>query len=907
MAGFEPKQFGKYYLLEKLAIGGMAEIYKAKTFGVDGFEKLLALKRILPHCSADKDFITMLIDEAKLSVLLSHANIVQVYDLGKVGEDYFISMEFINGPNLRDIVYRCREKNIKFPPELSVYIISEVCKGLDYAHRKTDQNSKPLNLVHRDVSPQNILISYEGEVKIVDFGIAKAAMNISHTMAGILKGKIAYMSPEQALGKPIDFRTDIFSTGIVLHEALTQEKLFTGESQFEVLKKIRSTRLDESKIPESIPQPLKAVLAKALSYYPKDRYQSAGDMQIDLTRFLYQSYIDFSPQKLAAFVKDLFLDELKRNQTQAGREAALEVQTSSINVAEEAMQENIVHREDTGITVKASASSKEAQGSDTGNVTIPDITAIRRRHFLRRSLTFFIMFFLVAGAAFSYWKWIHPSLVERPVPTNGTVSLDSSPGEAKIFLDGKDTGLLTPAIIENLQLDHQYTIKLKKDGFAEQTQTLTPTSTEPTALTFTLSKEIGTINIFSEPAGARIFINGEDTGKDTPSTITDLELNKNLNVTLKKSEFKDFEQAVALQNMEPITIQASLAKILYSNIRVSSQPPGATIFLNGVNTGQVTPATISKLEMEREYTIGLTKSDHTEFSKTIFANQEELSVAGILTEVKPKEEPKEKPQEKPIEQKTTLTVTSVPSGADIFLNGASTGRKTPSTFSDLQIKKQYSIKLTKPEYQAWSKKVYLAKAEPSSISGSLKEISKKPIEEPIQKPVETKQKPEEPIQKPEESKQKPVESKEKPQTGGFGTIRVNSKPSGADVFIGGEQRGTTPLTIKVPSGSVSVLVNKPGSAKYSTKINVGPGETKDLGTVNLGSAYGQVLVNSTPPGASVTIDGQGLGSTPVTVKKISREKSHTISISLSGYKTWSTSFEMGDQNEKKFNVTLEGN
>src|SRR3989338_2612842 len=187
MANFEPKQFGKYVLIEKLAVGGMAEIYKAKTYGAEGFEKLLAIKRILPHAAADKEFIHMLIDEAKLSVVLSHANIVQVYDLGKVGEDYFISMEYINGINLRDLIYRLREHGKRILPELSVFMISEVCKGLDYAHRKTDANGHPLGIVHRDISPQNILISFEGEVKIVDFGIAKAAMNISHTMEGIFK------------------------------------------------------------------------------------------------------------------------------------------------------------------------------------------------------------------------------------------------------------------------------------------------------------------------------------------------------------------------------------------------------------------------------------------------------------------------------------------------------------------------------------------------------------------------------------------------------------------------------------------------------------------------------------------------------------------------------------------------
>src|SRR3989338_3415549 len=281
MAIFEPKQFGKYLLLEKLAVGGMAEIYKAKTFGAEGFEKLLALKKILQHAAADKEFITMLVDEAKLSVLLSHANIVQVYDLGKLGDDFFITMEFINGVNLRDILYRLREKGKQLVPEYAVYIVSEVCKGLDYAHRKTDSQNNPLGIVHRDVSPQNILISYEGEVKIVDFGIAKAAMNISHTMAGILKGKIAYMSPEQATGKNVDYRTDIFSIGIVLHEALTGNKLFTGDSQFEVLKKILSSKISADALPVSIPQPLRVVLAKALAYRPEDRYQSASDMQID--------------------------------------------------------------------------------------------------------------------------------------------------------------------------------------------------------------------------------------------------------------------------------------------------------------------------------------------------------------------------------------------------------------------------------------------------------------------------------------------------------------------------------------------------------------------------------------------------------------------------------------------------
>ena len=342
---FEPKQFGKYLLLEKIAVGGMAEIYKAKTYGVDGFEKELAIKRILPHCSADKDFVDMLVAEAKLSVLLSHANIVQTYDLGKVSDDYYISMEFIHGVNLRDIVYRCRETKMPFPTDIAVYIISEVCKGLDYAHRKTGQHNKPLNIVHRDVSPQNILISYEGEVKVGDFGIAKAAMNISHTIAGILKGKIAYMSPEQAMGKTVDWRTDIFSTGILLYEMITGTKLFTGESQFEVLKNIRTTRITAEELPDSVPEELRPILAKTLAHEVEDRVQHAGDLQIELTKYLYSTYVDFTPRKLASFIREVFVDELKEKQEVQAREEAMEQLTASMDIAEGARQMDIVHRE----------------------------------------------------------------------------------------------------------------------------------------------------------------------------------------------------------------------------------------------------------------------------------------------------------------------------------------------------------------------------------------------------------------------------------------------------------------------------------------------------------------------------------------------------------------------------------
>jgi serine/threonine protein kinase len=335
----------------------MAEIYKAKTFGVDGFEKTLAIKKILGHCSADKEFITMLTDEAKLVVNLSHTNIVQVYDLGRVAADYFISMEFIDGVNLREFMIRGHELKEVPGIEAYLYIMSEVCKGLDYAHSKNDSQGQPLGIVHRDISPQNILVSFEGEVKIVDFGIAKAAMNMSQTNVGTLKGKVTYMSPEQALGRPIDHRTDIYSCGIILYELMTGKRLFKGENQLEVLEKIRTTQITEATLPESIPEDVRPILARALAFSSKNRYASAADMQIDLTRLLYSRFRDFSPRKLSEIMQRWFVSEMdKRRQ----REREQRSSEAAVQVEKPASQVNLVHREDS-----RSGNSKQAVRQDT--------------------------------------------------------------------------------------------------------------------------------------------------------------------------------------------------------------------------------------------------------------------------------------------------------------------------------------------------------------------------------------------------------------------------------------------------------------------------------------------------------------------------------------------------------------
>ena len=282
-----PQTFGPYTLLDRVAIGGMAEVCRAKRSGVEGFEKIVAVKRILPHLSENKEFVDMFIDEAKMVAGLTHPNIVQIYDLGRIERAYYIAMEYVHGRDLRTILKRARERGMRLPLDLSLLVIGRVCAALDHAHKKRDEAGRAMNIVHRDVSPQNILISFEGDVKLTDFGIAKAATKARSTDTGTLRGKLLYMSPEQAWGKPMDRRSDLFSLGLVFYEMITDQKPFMGGSESNVLEMVRECRIAApTTLNPRIPDRLERVAMKALDRDPENRYQDAGEMSKDLDRIL---------------------------------------------------------------------------------------------------------------------------------------------------------------------------------------------------------------------------------------------------------------------------------------------------------------------------------------------------------------------------------------------------------------------------------------------------------------------------------------------------------------------------------------------------------------------------------------------------------------------------------------------
>ncbi len=302
-------------LLERISVGGMAEVFKAKSFGVEGFEKILAIKRILPSLAEDSDFIEMFIDEAKICGQLNHANICQIFELGRVQDSHFIAMEFVWGKDLLQIQNRMRKTRSQMRPEMAAFIAAKLCEGLDYAHKKKDATGKPLGIIHRDISPQNILVSYEGELKIIDFGIAKAASRSSKTQAGVLKGKFGYMSPEQVRGLPLDRRSDIFAIGTILYELLASDRLFIGESDFETLEKVRNVDCRPiSKVNPACPPALEKIIMKALTKEVEDRYQWASEMMEELQAFLMGFDPVFTPKQLAAWMRQGFAVEMKREQ-----------------------------------------------------------------------------------------------------------------------------------------------------------------------------------------------------------------------------------------------------------------------------------------------------------------------------------------------------------------------------------------------------------------------------------------------------------------------------------------------------------------------------------------------------------------------------------------------------------------
>jgi len=307
------QQLGRYHLLDRIAFGGMAEIYRAKTFDAQGHAHLVAVKRVLAHLAEDDDFIQMLVDEAKIASVLRHPSIARVYEFARAHGEYFIAMEHVDGKDMRTILERCRQKKKPMPPEHAAYVAAEVGSALHAAHTAQDSKRRPLRIVHRDVSPSNIIASYTGEVKLCDFGIAKATLSRVNTKTGVIKGKVKYMSPEQALGRKLDHRSDIFSLGSCLYEMLTRVPPFTASNEMDLLIKVRDAKYRPiSDLVPSVPPELEAIADKCLTRSRAHRYQTASEVETDLRSFLRKYVPTYSRSHLGRYVRKTFAQEIER-------------------------------------------------------------------------------------------------------------------------------------------------------------------------------------------------------------------------------------------------------------------------------------------------------------------------------------------------------------------------------------------------------------------------------------------------------------------------------------------------------------------------------------------------------------------------------------------------------------------
>jgi serine/threonine-protein kinase len=302
---------GRYQLVRQLAVGGMGEVWLARQRGPVGFEKLVVLKTLRGHLKEDQDFVNMFFDEARIAAALTHPNIAQIYELGEEKGEYFIAMEYVEGTSLKDMADEAIARSRPVPLALKCRVIADAAMALDFAHQAKTPSGQALDLIHRDVSPQNVLIGFNGAVKLIDFGVAKAANKLVRTATGVIKGKYAYMSPEQAYGQPLDGRSDVFGLGTIFWEILTGERLFKRETETDTLRAVVGAELKTpSTVTRGVPKALDAVVMRALERTTEARYQSAGEFQRAIDGFLTRARLPATPSHLAAYMRELFPDGL---------------------------------------------------------------------------------------------------------------------------------------------------------------------------------------------------------------------------------------------------------------------------------------------------------------------------------------------------------------------------------------------------------------------------------------------------------------------------------------------------------------------------------------------------------------------------------------------------------------------
>ena len=489
---FQPEIFGDYFLLERIGAGGMAEIFRGRRFGAAGFEREVAVKRVLRRFTDDPEFLEMLTNEAKLSATLQHGNIVQVYDLGLVKGTYFIVMEFVEGVTLKQLMRAMSKAGIRFSPVEAAYLVQQIAEGLDYAHRKTDPTGQPLGIVHCDISPDNILLTPDGQVKVGDFGIARAAASFSNYKEGMVMGKLNYLSPEQARGQTPDHRADIFSMGILLYQLVTGVHPFGQKGSMETLVRIGRLKRGELAPPEThdptVPKVLGCVAMRALEPEPGARYSAARAMAHELTAYLYpatplevQSMIETRIHEhfgahLAARAETRSRDAEIIRDLQRRRAEALAAETRTEPTAEPAAT-----RAPEGAQGRPSRSAGAVVGAG-------------------------VLIGLLVGLAAG---WVGSRMLSPP--PHGVLFVDSVPRGAVVRLEHRERGT-TPLVLP-VEGERAYLLEVEAPGHQPVRETFEVDRGAIVEKRYALEERRAPLEIVSVPPGAVVSIDGEEVGR----------------------------------------------------------------------------------------------------------------------------------------------------------------------------------------------------------------------------------------------------------------------------------------------------------------------------------------------------------------------------------------------------------
>ena len=636
------ERLGNYILLEKINAGGMAEVYLSKSVGANGINKFLAIKRILPQFADNREFIEMFKEEAKIAVNLNHNNLVSIIDFKASQNQLYLVMEYVQGQNLRQLLQQKKKKGLSLSLDFIVYLIREVSAGLDHAHRCVDKTTgKPLNIIHRDMSPQNIMVSYDGEIKIVDFGIAKAEAAGEATRVGTLKGKFSYMSPEQAEGLVIDQVSDIFSLGIILWELIADDRLFVANNEMNILKRIKECDIPElRRVNPTVPVELERIVKKALMKDHSLRYQTSSDLQKDLTRFLNKEYPDFTPSDFSTFMKFLFESEYSHAQERMVTYARLDF--GSLNELSEATQFtkvpivsppppkyeppeppanlNIEQNQNgkTGMTAVGSMSGMPELPSNNGEfsaiqnaptqVSTPNktkqvtLSGIKEPVGLKKRVP--------PKTNNSQISYVTRSGVTSTGIRYRTPTKPPTSDLAKLFFTLLIIGIIGGGLIlgssSKLRNNLPKTILSFIESVFPHIANIKPTPSHPTKCgpkdtkcipgdsgdgLWSSTAPMYSVYVTSNPGRARIYINSKDEGVTTPATIQ-VEANKKFTLTLLADGYLQYtvQQTASKDNMK-ISANLTQVKFGYLNINVINAGVDTIIYINNLELKDRPPIT----------------------------------------------------------------------------------------------------------------------------------------------------------------------------------------------------------------------------------------------------------------------------------------------------------------------------